>query len=102
MKASRGFRHGTRNKLKKGIREKFKPEDYLKAFNKGDNVAIRLNSTSQKGMPHPKFNGMTGKVVGRRGDAYLVEFKDGNKAKTVIARPEHLKGLQANISKRSN
>jgi len=42
------------------------------------------------GMPHPRFHGLTGNVVERRGDAFIIEVYSGNKLKTVISRPEHL------------
>jgi large subunit ribosomal protein L21e len=42
-------------------------------------------------MPFPRFHGKTGKVIGKRGSAYLLSVMDGNKEKTVISRPEHMK-----------
>jgi large subunit ribosomal protein L21e len=41
-------------------------------------------------MPFSRFHGLTGVVIGERGSAYEISVKDGNKTKTVIARPEHL------------
>jgi large subunit ribosomal protein L21e len=52
---------------------------------------IDINSSSQKGMPFRRFQGKSGRIVERRGMAYIVEIKDGNKTKKIIARPEHLK-----------
>ena len=43
------------------------------------------------GTPHSRFQGKTGVVTGQQGRAFVVELYDGNKLKTVIARPEHLK-----------
>lgn len=93
MKAARGYRHGTRRKLKRGVRDKFKPEDYLKEFKAGQTVALTPNSSSQKGMPHPRFSGKVGKVVSKRGNSYIVTFLDCGKRKQVIARPEHLRRI---------
>ena len=42
-------------------------------------------------MPHPRFQGRTGVVVGQRGRAYIVQIRDGGKIKTLFVRPEHLK-----------
>jgi large subunit ribosomal protein L21e len=42
-------------------------------------------------MPFSRFHGLTGVVVGQRGAAYEVDVYDGNKLKTVVARPEHLR-----------
>lgn len=91
---SRGMRTGTRNKLKAGVRAKFKPENFLKEFKLGDKVIINPDPSVQKGLPFPRFKGMAGTVEGRRGSAYLVRVMTGEKAKTVIARAEHLKALQ--------
>ena len=94
MRAARGFRHGTRKKLKKKIRDKFKPEDYIRTFKDGEKVALSLEPASQKGMPHPRFKGKVGTVMGKRGRSYIVTFHDGGKEKTVIAKPEHLRAIK--------
>jgi large subunit ribosomal protein L21e len=91
MRASKGFRRGTRSKLKKGSRDKFKVGDFLKEFKADDRVIVKAKPSSHKGMPHPRFEGRPGKVMGKRGNAYIVEVSSGNAKRTVIARPEHLK-----------
>ena len=88
---SHGPRRSTRRKFRKKIREKFKPSPYLQEFKTGSRVAIEQNSSSHKGMPHPRFKGKVGVIKGKRGNAYLVEIKDGNKTKIIISNPEHLK-----------
>jgi large subunit ribosomal protein L21e len=62
-------------------------------FKPGDRVAIVLDGAQQQGMPHRRFQGKVGTVVERQGRAYVVNFYDGNMAKTVIARPEHLRAM---------
>lgn len=94
-RTSSGFRAETRHRLKRGLREKLSPEYFLKQFKDGDKVVIYQNSISQKGMPHPMFKGKVGSVVGRRGNAYVVEIYDGNKKKHIISTPEHLKLLRS-------
>jgi large subunit ribosomal protein L21e len=42
-------------------------------------------------MPHHRFKGLAGHIVGKRGKSYIVEIADGNKVKKLISRPEHLK-----------
>ncbi|MBI4176271.1 MAG: 50S ribosomal protein L21e, partial [Candidatus Aenigmarchaeota archaeon] len=86
-----GFRQGTRRKLRKATRSKFTVSTYLKDLKPADSVVITPYPASQKGMPYPKFSGLAGTIKAKRGRAYVVEFKAGNKTKTVIARPEHLK-----------
>ena len=33
----------------------------------------------------------TGEIIGKKGQAYIVSLKDGNKSKELIVRPDHLK-----------
>ncbi len=66
---------------------------FVKRFNLGDSVAISIESGSLNGMPFRRFHGLTGKVIGQRGRAYIIQISDGNKQKKVIANPEHLKAV---------
>ncbi len=91
---SHGKRARTRKKLSKSKREKFKVTKYLKAFEVGSYVAVVIDPSSHKGMPHPRFHGLTGRILGKRGNAYIVEVRDGNKRKQIFARPEHLKEVR--------
>ncbi len=90
VRASKGFRRSTRRKLKKGRREKFKVTPYLREFKPGDRVVIKIDPSSHKGMPFPKFKGKVGEVRERRGEAYIVKIRVGGKTKEIISRPEHL------------
>jgi large subunit ribosomal protein L21e len=90
VKASRGLRTGTRRKLKKRSGAKFTITPRLRVFSEKDNVTIRPDPCSQKGMPHFRFKGASGVIVGKRGDAYMVEVRIGKGRKTITARPEHL------------
>jgi large subunit ribosomal protein L21e len=91
---SRGPRAGTRSKLRKSPRDKFKVTKYLKKFEIGQYVAIVIDPSSQRGQPFHRFHGMTGKIIGKRGNAYIVQVRDGNKYKQVFATPEHLKEIK--------
>ena len=44
-----------------------------------------------KGMPHRRFHGKTGTIIGQRGYAWMLQVTDGDSTKVVIARPQHLK-----------
>jgi len=89
---SHGFRIKSRKKLRKKIREKgIKIRRALQVFEVGQRIHIDIDSAVHKGMPHPRFQGRTGIVVGKRGRAYLVKVRDGGLYKTLIVRPEHLK-----------
>jgi len=88
---SHGFRSKSRKKLRKKIRERgIKICRALQTFEIGDRVHIDIDPSVHKGMPHPRFQGRTGVVVGKRGRAYLVRISDGDSYKTLIVRPEHL------------
>ncbi len=92
MAKTHGTRRKSRYKLKKTVREKgLSPiTRAIQEFAEGDIVNIDLDPGIQDGMPHPKFQGRTGKVVGQRGRAYIVEVRDGGLMKEVIVLPEHL------------
>lgn len=92
MAKTHGTRRKSRYKLKKTVREKgLSPiTRAVQEFSGGDIVNIDIDAGIQDGMPHPKFQGKTGKVVGQRGRAYIVEVKDGRLMKEVIVLPEHL------------
>ncbi|MEE8401837.1 MAG: 50S ribosomal protein L21e [Candidatus Hydrothermarchaeaceae archaeon] len=92
MGRSKGFKSGTRYKLKRDIRAKGKLSisKALQKFNPGEKVHIVINSAVQKGMPHPRFHGKTGTVIERRGRAHLVEITENNAKKIVICAPSHL------------
>ncbi|MCX9013726.1 MAG: 50S ribosomal protein L21e [Candidatus Methanoperedens sp.] len=92
MAKTHGTRRKSRYKLKKTVREKGLSTitRAIQQFTAGDIVNIDLDPGIQNGMPHHKFHGKTGKVVGQRGRAYLVGVRDGNSMKEVIVLPEHL------------
>jgi len=92
-KASKGYRSGTRMKLKGNVKNKFKPEKFLKEYKAGDKVIINHDSAVQKGLPYPRFKGKLGVVESKRGNAYVVKVKIGKAEKTVITGPEHLKAM---------
>lgn len=92
MAKTHGTRRKSRYKLKKTVREKgLSPiSRAIQEFHEGDIVNIDLDSSIQNGMPHPKFQGRTGKVMSQCGRAYIVEVRDGGLMKEVIILPEHL------------
>ncbi|MFH1444930.1 MAG: 50S ribosomal protein L21e [Nanoarchaeota archaeon] len=92
-KTSKGSRTGTRSKLRQIKRAKFKSETFLKEFKKDDIVVIKIEPSSHKGMPFPKMNGKIGKIVGKRGNSYIINVLIGKTQKSVIAKPEHIKPI---------
>ncbi|MHA1743107.1 MAG: 50S ribosomal protein L21e [Candidatus Heimdallarchaeota archaeon] len=93
VKKTRGFRSGTRKKLAQKPARRPAITKFLQEFSLNQRVVIALEPSSHKGMPHPRFKGKIGKIIGKRGKSYIVEISDGNKVKKLISRPEHLKAV---------
>jgi large subunit ribosomal protein L21e len=93
MKASKGTRTKTRTLLSKKPRARgLSPiTKGFQEFEEGARVNIIIDPSVHGGMPFSRFHGLTGVVIGRRGAAYEISVYDGDKLKTVVARPEHLK-----------
>jgi len=92
MRRSRGFRNKTRRVLKKD-KKRVTITEKLKTFSIGDSVIVKLEPSTQGGMPHPRYHGVYGKVSEKRGRSYAIDIKDKNKPKKLIASPEHLKKM---------
>jgi large subunit ribosomal protein L21e len=92
-KKSRGFRAKTRFKIRQKVAYRPTVNKFLREFKENQTVVIIQEPASQKGMPHPRFKGKTGRIIEKRGKSYIVQILDGNKAKKLIARPEHLKAI---------
>jgi large subunit ribosomal protein L21e len=88
-----GPRKKTRYKFKKDLRKRgiMPVTSVIQQFDIGQKVHVVCEPSIQKGMPHRRFHGKTGTVLGQRGRAWVVSINDGNMEKVVIARPQHLK-----------
>ena len=93
VRRSKGTRSKSRRTMKKRPREKGLPSTttIMQTFEEGEKAAIVIDPSIHKGQPHQRFYGLTGTIVGRQGKAYLVEVMAGNKKKTLVVGPEHLK-----------
>ena len=92
MRGSKGYYAGTRSLLKKPNREKGKPNirKVLQDYAPGSQVIIKMDSSTQKSMPHKRFHGKIGTVIERRGRGYVLSVPQGNSVKEIIVRPEHI------------
>ena len=81
-------------RIRKHIREngKLKLSKYFKKLNDGGSVGIVMDCGVRASFPR-RLRGASGKVIGSRGKSKLIEIKDGNKLKTFIIHPVHLKKL---------
>ncbi len=73
---------------------KIKLSEYFKELKDGDRVAIVREHALQPRFPK-RIQGRTGVVIGKRGEAYIIRLKDGNKEKIHIIKAVHLKKLKA-------
>ncbi len=61
----------------------------LKKFSIGDKVAI-VPKGSYRNIPHPRYKGKIGEVVGQRGEAYIVEVNVMNAKRKLVVPSLHL------------
>ena len=73
-------------------RGKIQLSGYFQNLKKGDPVAVIKEVSVNSSFPK-RLQGRTGRVVERRGRAYLVKIMDQNKEKTFIIEPIHLKKI---------
>ncbi len=92
---SKGLRSKTRYQYLKDPRARgeLPPNRVLKQFAIGSVVAIKMEPSQQKGMTHKRFQGQTGTVFAKQGEAFVVHILHGNKPKTIVVRAEHLKQI---------
>ena len=90
-----GPRSKSRHLFKKNKREKGKISitKYLAKFSTGDKVVLTAEPAVQKALYHRRFHGKKGIVKASRGNCYEVNIKDGDKIKTLILHPIHIKKL---------
>jgi large subunit ribosomal protein L21e len=62
----------------------------LREYTVGQKVDVIIDPSVAKGQPHRRFHGKVGTILEKRGRAYVVGLKDGEKPKQLIVRPEHL------------
>ena len=59
-------------------------------FNIGDKVII-VPKAIRSGLPHLRYANRHGKIIEKRGNAYVVEIQDMNATKKIIVGSVHLK-----------
>ncbi|WP_075057504.1 50S ribosomal protein L21e [Thermogymnomonas acidicola] len=96
VKMSHGPRAGSRMKMTKRVSERggMPPVTrFMQEFEVGDYASIDIEPSVHSGMPYHGFQGgLTGRVVARQGDCYLVAVRvGGGVTKKVLAAPVHLK-----------
>ncbi len=87
-----GKRGKTRYKLSKRD-TKVSVSDIMKTFEVGDNVQVVIDASHHHGFPHKSFHGISGKVVGKRGEAYEIDLKIGKQMNSIVTTAVHMKKL---------
>ncbi|MFX1256584.1 MAG: 50S ribosomal protein L21e [Promethearchaeota archaeon] len=98
----KGYRNKTRNKYRKKVRERGlgSIEKHLEDYNINDKVDIITDPSQHKrGMPHRRYHGRTGVIIGKRGRCYEIEVKLGNAKKILVVGKEHLRLNPISIKK---
>ena len=93
-KPARGIRRKTRSKFKR----KGPPitvNKVLQEIPAGERVQINIDSSVHSAMPHYRYQGKTGLVLGKRGRAYEVKVRLGNQLNTLVVKSEHLQTIAA-------
>ncbi|MDO8634612.1 MAG: 50S ribosomal protein L21e [archaeon] len=94
-KKPKGKRAKTRDLFKsKGAKAKITVNKLLSEFLVGQTVTINIKGKVHDGIPFRRFQGLTGKIIEKRGRSYVVSLAAGEKQKQVIAGPAHLEPVK--------
>ncbi|RZV10722.1 LSU ribosomal protein L21E [Natrinema hispanicum] len=93
MPKSNGPRQGTRRKLANDPRDRgtSPPQRAIQEYEKGEKVHLKIDPSVSDGRFHPRFDGLTGEVVGKQGSVFKVEINDGGKDKTLLVAAAHMR-----------
>lgn len=97
-KPAKGKRSKTRSKFKRD-RKRLTIGKQLAQFDNGARVHIDIDSGVHAGLPDSRFQGLTGTVTGKRGNAFVVDVYQGNALKQVITTASHLKQAKGAVLK---
>lgn len=93
VKRTGGARRKTRHKFKRHYKEKGKISitRYFQELKEGEKVILKACPAYQKGLYFRRFHGRVAEVIGKQGNCYKVSLRDGQKEKTLLVHPVHLK-----------
>ncbi len=93
-KKATGKRAKTRYKLNRHGAKSPTVNKILKEFAVGQTVQVNIDSGYHSGLPHHRFQGLTGTVTGKQGRAFTVDIMMGKKSKELAVTSAHLKALK--------
>ena len=79
----------TRNLARHHRPSELSVSEIIKSFEVGDKVAI-VPKGNFRNIPHPRYRGRIGKVIEKRGSAYVVELNMFNATRKLIVPSVHL------------
>ena len=62
----------------------------LHEFQLEDRVVVKIDSSLHEGKPHIRYRGKVGIIEKKRGSAYIIRIKEGQKIRSLIICLEHL------------
>ncbi len=80
------------------LRGKISLSSYFQKFKENDSVAVTKDVSLNSNFPK-RLQGRTGKVIGKRGRAYIIKLKDQEMEKEYLIEPVHLKKIVSTTSK---
>lgn len=88
-----GYRRKSRYKMRKPVHErgKLSLRRYFQGFALNDKVALDIEPRVHSGVYNLRFHGRIGVVTGQKGLCYTVKIIDGNKQKSLLVHPVHLR-----------
>lgn len=100
MRHSKGYRNRGRKLLSKTPRERGRPglSRILYEYKEGDLVCIDISPNYVSTAPHRRYQGRVGKIIGKRGRAYIVKVREGGKEKTIITTKDHIKPFMQQLA----
>ncbi len=89
-KKARGLRAKTRRLLKRRNIPSASVNKLTQDFSEGQKVRIKIDPAVHAGMPHARYQGFNGIVVGKQGKMFRIEVTKGGIGKELLVSAVHL------------
>lgn len=93
-KPAKGTRSKTRGKFSRRDIPAPSVNKLLANFEIGDRVQVHIDPSIHSGMPHRRYQGLSGVVIAKQGWAFKIELAKQNKMVKLIVGAVHLKKLK--------
>lgn len=99
-KKARGKRAKTRYKLTRRHRP-LTINKILADFETGQIVQVNIDPAVHSGLPHGRYQGLTGTVIGKQGKVFCVRLDNGEQSADLFVHPAHLKSINSMVVEKS-